>query len=45
MTFNEFVYFICGIVWGVWIIHPIIDIGKKIWKNAKEAHNGNNRKT
>ena len=43
MTFNEWAYFICGIVWGGWIIRPIVDLGVKIYKNAKEAQDGNNR--
>ena len=43
MTFNEWAYFICGIIWGGWIIRPIVDLGVKIYKNAKEAQNGNNR--
>lgn len=45
MTINEFIYLIVGIIWGVMIFAPLIDIGKKIYKNAKEASNGNNRKT
>jgi hypothetical protein len=43
MTFNEFLYFLCGIVWGGWIVRPIVDIVKKIYQNAKEAQNGNSR--
>ena len=43
MTLNEFSYLICGIICGGWIIRPIVDIVKTIWKNAKEAQNGNNR--
>ena len=43
MTLNEFSYLICGIIWGGWIIRPIVDLGVKIYKNAKEAQNGNNR--
>ena len=43
MTFNEWAYFICGIIWGGWIIRPIVDLGVKIYKNAKEAQDGNNR--
>jgi hypothetical protein len=43
MTFNEFLYFLCGIVWGGWIVRPIVDIAKKIYQNAKEAQNGNSR--
>ena len=39
MTLNEFSYLICGIIWGAWIIRPIIDIGTKIYKNAKEKTN------
>jgi len=43
MTFNEWLYFICGIIWGIFIINPVLEVGKKIWKNAKEAQDGNNR--
>ena len=43
MTLNEFAYLICGIIWGGWIIRPIIDLIQKIDKNAKEAQNGNHR--
>ena len=43
MTLNEFSYLICGIIWGGWIIRPIVDLIQKIYKNAKEAQNGNNR--
>jgi hypothetical protein len=42
MTFNELLYFLSGIFWGGWIVRPIIDVVKTIWKNAKEAQNGNN---
>lgn len=45
MTLNEFSYLICGIIWGIFIIKPLWDIGSKIYKNAKEATDGNNRKT
>lgn len=43
MTGTEFVYFLAGIVWGVMVVAPIITVIKTIWKNAKEAQNGNNR--
>jgi hypothetical protein len=36
MTLNEWAYFISGIVWGGWIIRPVIDITQTIWKNAKK---------
>lgn len=42
MTFNEWVYFIAGIYLGGWLVRPLVDIVKTIWKNAKEAQNGNN---
>lgn len=45
MTFNEWAYFICGIVWGGWIIRPIVDLVKTIYHNAKEATDGNSSKT
>ena len=43
MTLNEFSMFVAGVIWGIFIIKPIWDIGTKIYKNAKEAQNGNNR--
>ena len=36
MTLNEFSMFVTGVVWGIFIIKPIWDIGCKIYKNAKE---------
>jgi hypothetical protein len=42
MTLNEFSMFVAGVIWGIFIIKPIWDIGTKIYKNAKEAQNGNN---
>ena len=42
MTFNDWVYFISGIIWGGWMVRPLVDIVKKIYQNAKEAQNGNN---
>ena len=43
MTFNEFSMFVAGLIWGIFIIKPVWDIGTKIYKNAKEAQDGNNR--
>lgn len=43
MTLNEFSMFIAGVIWGIFIIKPVWDIGTKIYKNAKEAQDGNNR--
>jgi hypothetical protein len=43
MTLNEFAMFVAGVIWGIFIIEPICIIAKKIWKNAKENTNGNNR--
>ena len=43
MTLNEFSMFVAGVIWGIFIIKPIWDLGAKIYKNAKEAQNGNNR--
>jgi hypothetical protein len=43
MTLNEFSMFVTGVFWGIFIIEPVYRIGKKIYKNAKEAQNGNNR--
>ena len=43
MTLNEFSMFITGVIWGIFIIKPLWDIGAKIYKNAKEATDGNNR--
>ena len=45
MTLNEFAMFVAGVVWGIFIIEPIWRIARKIYQNAKEAQNGNNRKT
>jgi hypothetical protein len=46
MTFNDWIYFISGIIWGGWMVRPlvdtVVDIVKKIYQNAKEAQNGNN---
>ena len=43
MTLNEFSMFVTGVIWGIFIIKPLWDIVAKIYKNAKEASNGNNR--
>lgn len=43
MTLNEFSMFVAGVIWGIFIIKPVWDIGTKIYKNAKEAQDGNNR--
>ena len=43
MTLNEFSMFVAGVIWGIFIIKPLYDLGAKIYKNAKEASNGNNR--
>ena len=43
MTLNEFSMFVAGVIWGIFIIKPLWDIGTKIYKNAKEAQDGNNR--
>ncbi len=43
MTLNEFSMFVTGVFWGIFVIKPIWDIGAKIYKNAKEAQNDNNR--
>jgi hypothetical protein len=43
ITLNEFSMFVAGVIWGIFIIKPIWDLGSKIYKNAKEAQNGNNR--
>jgi hypothetical protein len=45
MTLNEFSMFVAGVIWGIFIIEPIWRIARKIYQNAKEAQNGNNRKT
>jgi len=42
MTLNEFAMFVSGVIWGIFIIKPLYDIAAKIYKNAKEAQNGNN---
>ncbi len=48
MESREIVYFIAGMVWGGWIIRPILDsglkIGLKIYRNAKKAQNEHNNK-
>ena len=36
MTLNEFSMFVAGVIWGIFIIKPLYDIGEKIYKNAKE---------
>ena len=41
MTLNDWIYFISGIIWGGWMVRPLVDIVKKIYQNAKEAQNGN----
>ena len=43
MTLNEFSMFVTGVFCGIFIIEPIWRIAKVIYKNAKEAQNGNNR--
>ena len=43
ITLNEFSMFVAGVIWGIFIIKPVWEIGTKIYKNAKEAQNGNNR--
>lgn len=43
MTFNEFLMFAAGVFWGIFIIKPLYDVVAAIYKNAKEAQNGNNR--
>ena len=43
MTLNEFAMFVTGVIWGIFIIKPVWDIVTKIYKNAKESSNGNNR--
>lgn len=43
MTLNEFSMFVTGVVWGIFIIKPIWDIGVKIYNEAKKATNGNSR--
>ena len=43
MSLNEFSMFVTGVFWGIFIIKPLYDIGAKIYKNTKEAQNGNNR--
>lgn len=43
MTLNELAMFVTGIFWGIFIIQPIWLIARKIYQNAKEAHNGNTR--
>jgi hypothetical protein len=43
MSLNEFAMFVTGVIWGIFIIKPVWDLGAKIYKNAKEATNGNNR--
>jgi hypothetical protein len=45
MTLNEFSMFVTGVFCGIFIIEPIWRIAKVIYKNAKEAQDGNNRKT
>lgn len=36
MSLNEFSMFITGVIWGIFIIKPLYDLGAKIYKNAKE---------
>jgi capsular polysaccharide biosynthesis protein len=36
ITLNEFSMFVAGVIWGIFIIKPLYDIGTKIYKNAKE---------
>ena len=36
MTLNEFSMFITGVIWGIFIIKHLYDLGVKIYKNAKE---------
>jgi hypothetical protein len=36
MTLNEFSMFVAGVIWGIFIIKPLWDIGAKIYKNAKD---------
>lgn len=43
MSLNEFAMFAAGVFWGIFIIKPLYDVASKIYKNAKEAQNGNNR--
>ena len=43
MNGTEFMYFLAGIIWGVMVVTPILTVIKTIWKNAKEAQNGNTR--
>jgi TRAP-type C4-dicarboxylate transport system permease small subunit len=42
MTLIEFSMFVAGVIWGIFIIEPIWRIARTIYKNAKEAQNGNN---
>lgn len=37
MTFNELLYFLTGIFWGIFIVKPIWNVLSAIYKNAKNA--------
>ena len=43
MTLNEFLMFVTGIFWGVFIVSPIWTIVSKVYKNARKAHEDQRR--